>query len=268
VDHYDVLVVGAGISGIGAGWHLQTLCPDRSYAILEGRDDLGGTWDLFRYPGVRSDSDMHTLGYRFKPWKAAKAIADGPAILDYLRETAVEHGIDDHIRFGHRVKRAEWSSADATWTVEAELAATGERVALSCNYLFMCAGYYSYRGGYTPDFTGRDRFEGLVVHPQEWPDDLDYEGKRVVVIGSGATAMTLVPAVAERAGHVTMLQRSPTYVVSRPDRDAVANALRKVLPERAAYAITRRKNIALQRLIYRRTRTDPDKIHAFPFELI
>lgn len=255
-----MLVVGAGISGIGAGHHLQQLCPDRTYAILEGRDAVGGTWDLFRYPGVRSDSDMHTLGYSFKPWTAARSIADGPSILEYVRETAREEGIDRHIRFGHRVTRAEWSSDDATWTVTAERTDTGETVTLTCGYLFMCSGYYSYRAGYTPTFPGRDRFRGEVVHPQEWPEDLDVDGRRVVVIGSGATAMTLVPALADRGAQVTMLQRSPTYVVSRPDKDALANRLRKVLPDRWAYAATRWKNVRLQQWLYRKTRTDPGKV--------
>ncbi len=260
VEHVDVLVVGAGISGIGAGYHLQTLSPHRSYAILEGRDDLGGTWDLFRYPGVRSDSDMHTLGYRFKPWTADKAIADGPSILAYLRETASQYGIDRHIRYGHQVRTAEWSSVDARWTVEAHRTDTDETVTLTCGYLFMCSGYYSYKAGYTPDFPGLERYTGQVVHPQAWPEDLDYAGKRVVVIGSGATAMTLVPAMADTAAHVTMLQRSPTYVVARPDVDRVANTLQKYLPEKVAYGLTRRKNIALQQMVYKRTRTDPDKV--------
>lgn len=260
IEHVDVLVIGAGISGIDAAYHLQTYCPDRSYLILEGRADIGGTWDLFRYPGIRSDSDMHTLGFGWKPWRAAKSIADGPSILGYLRETVAEHGIDRHIRFQHLATRAEWSSADATWTVHATRGDTGEQVRLTCNYLFMCSGYYSYKAGYTPEFPGRDRFGGEIVHPQEWPEDLDYEGKRVVVIGSGATAMTLVPAMAERAGHVTMLQRSPTYVVSRPDRDAIANTLRRVLPEDTAYAVTRWKNTQLQQFFYHRTRVAPDKV--------
>jgi cation diffusion facilitator CzcD-associated flavoprotein CzcO len=260
VEHFDVVVVGAGISGIGAAYHLQTMCPDRSYVILEGRDDIGGTWDLFRYPGVRSDSDMHTLGYSFKPWTAEKAIADGPSIMAYLRETVAENGIGPHIRFRHLVRRAAWSSDDATWTVEAERADTGEAVRLTCGLLFMCSGYYSYKAGYTPDFPGRERFQGRIVHPQQWPEDLDYAGKEVVVIGSGATAMTLVPAMAATAGHVTMLQRSPTYVVSRPDVDKVANGLRKVLPDRVAYGITRWKNTTMQQLIYKKTRTDPDKV--------
>ncbi|MDY7103548.1 MAG: NAD(P)/FAD-dependent oxidoreductase [Actinomycetota bacterium] len=255
-----MIVVGAGISGIGAAYHLQNRCPDRSYAILEGRDDIGGTWDLFRYPGVRSDSDMHTLGYSFKPWTAERSIADGPAILEYLRETVAENGIGPNIRFGHLVTGADWSSTDARWTVHATRKATGEPVTFTCNFLFMCSGYYSYKSGYTPQFEGRERFGGEIVHPQEWPEDLDYSGKRVVVIGSGATAMTLVPAMAPDAAHVTMLQRSPTYVVSRPDKDAIANRLRKLLPERVAYAITRRKNIFLQQMVYNRTRTAPDKV--------
>ena len=261
-EHFDVVVVGAGISGIGAGYHLQEQSPDRTYVILEGRDDLGGTWDLFRYPGVRSDSDMHTLGYGFKPWTAAKAIADGPDILEYLRATATEFGIDRHIRFGHLVTKAEWSSEDAHWTLEAHRTDTGETVSYTCGYLFMCSGYYSYKGGYTPDFPGMADFTGEIIHPQAWPTNLDYQGKNVVVIGSGATAMTLIPAMAETAGHVTMVQRSPTYVVSRPDTDRVADTLRKVLPEKAAYSLTRTKNVALQQLFYKQTRTQPAKVKA------
>ncbi len=259
-EHVDVLVIGAGISGIDAGYHLQTRCPNRSYAILEGRGDLGGTWDLFRYPGVRSDSDMHTLGFGFKPWKDRKAIADGPAIMAYLRETVAEHGIDRHIRFHHAATSASWSSEDARWTVHVERRDTDEALTITCGYLFMCSGYYSYRGGHTPEFPGRERFTGRIVHPQEWPDDLDVTGQRVVVIGSGATAMTLVPALARTAGHVTMLQRSPTYVVSRPDEDVIARALQRVLPEKLAYDLTRRKNVALQQMIYKRTRTAPQKV--------
>ncbi|HZR81164.1 MAG TPA: NAD(P)/FAD-dependent oxidoreductase [Candidatus Binatia bacterium] len=259
-EHFDVLIVGAGLSGVGAGVHLEERCPGKSYAILEGRDSMGGTWDLFRYPGVRSDSDMHTLGYRFKPWRAAKAIADGPAILQYVKETAAEYGVDRHIRYRHLATRATWSSEDATWTVEALRKDTGETARFTCNFLFMCSGYYSYREGYTPDFRDVDRFRGTIVHPQKWPEDLDYRGKKVVVIGSGATAMTLVPAMAQDAGHVVMLQRSPTYVISRPDEDAIANALRKVLPASWAYAATRWKNVALQQLLYRRTRTHPHKV--------
>jgi cation diffusion facilitator CzcD-associated flavoprotein CzcO len=204
MEYVDVLIVGAGISGIGAACHLRERCPSRRYLILEGRDDIGGTWDLFRYPGVRSDSDMQTLGFRFKPWTGTKSIADGPSILQYLRDTSAEHGVDRQIRFGHLVKKAAWSSNDAQWTVTALRKDTGETVTLACSYLFMGSGYYSYRGGYTPEFPGRERFHGRVVHPQSWPEDLDYAGKNVVVIGSGATAVTLVPAMAATAGHVTM----------------------------------------------------------------
>ncbi len=259
-EHFDVVVVGAGISGIGAGYHLQTLCPDRSYLILEGRADIGGTWDLFRYPGVRSDSDMHTLGYSFKPWTSEKSIADGPSILAYLRDTVSEFGIGPHIRFNHLVTNADWSSADARWTVTA--ATGGEQRVFTCNYLFMCSGYYSYKGGHTPEFAGIEQFGGTIVHPQAWPEDLDYAGKRVVVIGSGATAMTLITAMAQTAAHVTMLQRSPTFVAAGPDKDVIANTLRKVLPAKLAYRITRKKNIALQQFIYRQSRTRPAKMKA------
>ncbi|MEM9034980.1 MAG: NAD(P)/FAD-dependent oxidoreductase [Actinomycetota bacterium] len=260
MEHVDVLVVGAGISGIGAAYHLQQRCPDRSFVILEGREDIGGTWDLFRYPGVRSDSDMHTLGYSFKPWTHEKAIADGPSILEYLRETVAEHDIERHIRFHHLVRRAEWSTEDARWTVHVERADTGEQTQISCGFLFMCSGYYSYKGGYTPEFAGRDDFGGTIVHPQQWPADLDHSGKKVVVIGSGATAMTIVPAMAGEAEHVTMLQRTPTWVVARPDVDPINKALRKVLPDRIAYGATRRKNITLGQLFYRKTRTAPEKV--------
>ena len=260
VEHVDVVVVGAGLSGIGAGYHLQTMSPDRSYVILEGRDELGGTWDLFKYPGVRSDSDMHTLGFSFKPWTEAKSIADGPSILAYLKETVAQFGIDQHIRYGQLVSRAEWSSDDATWTVTSTDKHTGASKTIECSFLFMCSGYYSYKKGHTPEFAGRERFTGTIVHPQEWPLNLDYAGKRVVVIGSGATAVTIVPSMAENAAHVTMLQRSPTYMVSRPDHDALANRMRKVLPEKIAYNITRFKNTWRQQLVYNKTRTDPDKV--------
>ena len=268
VQHVDVLVIGAGISGIGAAYHLQVESPNRTYLILEGRADIGGTWDLFRYPGIRSDSDMHTLGFEFKPWNAEKSIADGPSIMAYLRETIAEYGIDRHIRFGHLVRRAEWSSETATWTVEVDLTdeVGGGTATYTCNYLSMCSGYYSYKEGYTPEFSGRDRFEGQIVHPQAWPDDLDYAGKRVVVIGSGATAMTLVPAMASTAAHVTMLQRSPTYVAAGPDVDVIANGLRKVLPDRVAYEITRKKNTTLQQVMYKRMRKNPDKARDYLVE--
>lgn len=257
-QYFDVIVVGAGLSGIGAGYYLQKNCPDRSFLILEGRDDLGGTWDLFRYPGIRSDSDMHTLGYSFKPWTDPKSIADGPSILRYVRETATEFGIDKHIRFNRQIESAAWSSQSSTWTLQT--VEDGRPAEYSCNFLFMCSGYYSYTEPHRPDFESEEKFEGRIVHPQEWPEGLDCSGKKVVVIGSGATAVTLVPAIAEDAAHVTMLQRSPTYVVARPDHDAIANRLRRVLPERAAYAITRRKNIFRSQMIYRRTRTAPDKV--------
>ena len=221
---------------------------------------MGGTWDLFRYPGIRSDSDMHTLGYGFKPWIDRKAIADGPAILRYVKETAAEHGIDRHIRYCHRATRAAWSSEAGTWTIDAEHTETGETVRFTANFVLMCAGYYSYRQGHTPEFADRERFAGTIVHPQQWPEDLDYRGKRVVVIGSGATAMTLVPAMAKEVAHITMLQRSPTWVISRPDTDAIANFLRRVLPARWAYALTRWKNVTLQQFLYRRTRTNPDQV--------
>ncbi|HEX3141952.1 MAG TPA: NAD(P)/FAD-dependent oxidoreductase [Rhizobacter sp.] len=257
-EHVDVLIVGAGLSGIGAGYHLQADCPGRSYLILEGRDCIGGTWDLFRYPGVRSDSDMYTLGYSFRPWTNARAIADGPTILDYVRDTAREAGIERHIRFGHRVKSAGWSSADAKWTVDVQRQPSGETLQFSCNFLFLCSGYYSYEAGYTPEFPGIERFAGRVVHPQKWSPDIAYAGQRVVVIGSGATAVTLVPAMAKEAAHVTMLQRSPIYVVARPAEDRIANGLRRWLPAQLAYRITRWKNVLLGMYFYRLCKRRPD----------
>jgi monooxygenase len=256
-EHLDVLIVGAGISGIGAAHHLQERCPGKSYAILEARADLGGTWDLFRYPGIRSDSDMHTLGYRFRPWTEAKTIADGSSILRYVRQTASDGGIDRKIRFHHRVVSADWSTAYSRWTVEAERSDTGETVQLTAGFVFVCSGYYRYDEGYTPEFPGLERFAGQVVHPQHWPEEVDYSGKRVVVIGSGATAMTLVPSLAEKAEHVTMLQRSPTYVVSMPGEDGLAKKLRRFLPDRIAYPIVRWKNVLLQLLSYQLSRRRP-----------
>jgi cation diffusion facilitator CzcD-associated flavoprotein CzcO len=257
MEHFDVLIVGAGLSGIGAGAHLKMECPEKSFAILEGRAAMGGTWDLFRYPGIRSDSDMFTLGYRFRPWSDPKAIADGPAILNYIRETSEEFGLDEKIRYNHRVKLASWSSDEARWTVEAEAGADRSPVRLTCSFLYLCTGYYDYENGYTPDWKDMDLFRGRIVHPQKWTEDIDYADKRVVVIGSGATAVTLVPALAERAGHVTMLQRSPTYVVSRPAQDKIANWLRALLPARAAYAITRWKNVLLGMFFYNLARRRP-----------
>lgn len=267
-EYIDVLVVGAGISGIGAGYYLSRYCMDRSYTILEGRSDLGGTWDLFRYPGIRSDSDMHTLGYSFKPWTGEKAIADGPSILSYLQETAKEFGIDRHIRFNHHVNTAEWSTEHSKWTVTTTRTDTNETSVYTCGFLFMCSGYYSYKGGYEPNFPGSERFDGEIIHPQRWPKDLDYEGKNIVVIGSGATAVTLVPAMSAQAKHVTMLQRSPTYMVSMPSTDRIATRLRKFLPERAAYAITRWKSVAQVDFVYRRSRTAPDKVKSKLLNLV
>jgi len=254
-DHVDVLIIGAGISGIGAAWHLQHEQPGKTYAILEARDALGGTWDLFRYPGIRSDSDLHTFAYAFKPWTDDKALADGDAILAYVRETAEENGIDRHIRFGHRALRAGWSSERARWTVEVERA--GETVEMTAGWLFGACGYYRYDEGFTPELPGIDRFGGRVVHPQHWPEDLAYAGRRVVVIGSGATAMTIVPAMAEAAAHVTMLQRSPSYVLPLPSEDRLSNWLRRKLGEPRAYRITRRKNILLQTGIFKLARRAP-----------
>jgi monooxygenase len=257
VEHVDVLIVGAGLSGIGAACQLRRRCPGRSFAILEAREQMGGTWDLFRYPGIRSDSDMFTLGYAFKPWEQAKAIADGPSIREYIHETAREHDVEGHIRYGHRVSRAEWSSESSTWSVEIERSGGQAPTRLSCSFLFGCTGYYRYDEGYTPAFSGLERFAGTIVHPQHWPEDLDYAGKRVVVIGSGATAVTLIPAMAETAAHVTMLQRSPSYVLSVPGSDPIADVLRRFLPKRAAYAAVRWKNVLLMQAVYQISRRWP-----------
>ncbi|HEV2561284.1 MAG TPA: NAD(P)/FAD-dependent oxidoreductase [Rhizomicrobium sp.] len=267
-QHFDVVIVGAGLSGIGAAYHLQANCPRKSYVVLEGREAIGGTWDLFRYPGIRSDSDMYTLGYSFKPWREAKAIADGPSIRNYVCETASQNGIDRNIRFHHQVKRASWSSADARWTVEAERGPQKEIVRFTCNFLFMCSGYYSYAGGYTPEFAGSESFAGRIVHPQKWPEDLDYKNKRVVIIGSGATAVTLVPEMAKDAAHVTMLQRSPTYVVSRPGEDAFANWLRRNLPAKLAYGIARWRMVLLQMFTFRLARKRPEKMKKFLLDMV
>jgi cation diffusion facilitator CzcD-associated flavoprotein CzcO len=258
VEHFDVLIVGAGISGISAACHLRERCPEKSFAIVEARDAIGGTWDLFRYPGIRSDSDMFTLGYSFRPWEHPEAIADGPQILDYLEETATEYGIAEAIRFRHRVVRAEWTGDTARWLVEIERADGDEPTTwLSAGFVCGSTGYFRYDAGYSPEFPGRERFRGPVIHPQHWPEDFDYEGKRIVVIGSGATAVTLVPALAERAEKVTQLQRSPTYIASLPARDPLAIALRRRLPARLAYGLTRAKNIAIQMLSYRFSRRFP-----------
>ncbi len=259
MEHFDVLIVGAGLSGIGAAVHLQKRCPGRSFAILEGRDRSGGTWDLFRYPGIRSDSDMYTLGYAFKPWEEAKAIADGPSILKYVRDTARDFDVERRIRYGQRVKSAAWSTQDARWTVEVDRGQATGPLRLSCNFLFMCSGYYRYDHGYTPDFAGRESFEGPIVHPQHWSGDIVHAGKRVVVIGSGATAVTLVPELAKTAAHVTMLQRSPTYVVALPAEDRLANFMRRILPAGLAYGITRWKRLLPGMYFYSLCRRHPER---------
>ncbi|CAN5464709.1 NAD(P)/FAD-dependent oxidoreductase [soil metagenome] len=289
MEHFDVLIVGAGLSGIGAGARLRMDCPEKTFAILEGRERSGGTWDLFRYPGVRSDSDMFTLGYRFRPWSEPKAIADGPSILNYIRETSKGYDLDKEIRYGHRVKHAEWSSVNSRWTVEVEITGfesplqrassdsedrassadgrlkaglqtqevTTQRKIVTCNFLYLCTGYYDYDSGYTPEWPGFENYNGTVIHPQKWPEGIEYVGKRVLVIGSGATAVTLVPAMAKTAEHVTMLQRSPTYIVTMPTQDKIANFFRSVLPAKAAYVLARWKNIFRQMFFYELARKYP-----------
>lgn len=260
-EHLEVLIVGAGISGIGAACHLEERCPGKSYAVLEAREAIGGTWDLFRYPGIRSDSDMYTLGYRFRPWTNPKSIADGPSILRYVHETARDHGVEERIRFGHRVVRAAWSSADARWSIDVELDGDPGRTAqLTCSFLLSCSGYYDYAEGYTPAFPEIERFEGEVIHPQHWDENLDYAGKRVAVIGSGATAVTIVPAMAESAAHVTMLQRSPSYVVSLPSEDPFATRVRRHLSPKRAYAVVRWKNVLMTMLVFQLSRRRPELV--------
>ena len=261
-EHFDVLIIGAGLSGIGGAYRLQERCPGRTFAILEARASIGGTWDLFRYPGVRSNSDMFTLGYAFRPWTGRKSIADGPSISRYVRDTAREHGIDRKVRFNHRVTRASWSSERALWLVEAERGAGAEPATFTCEFLLMCSGYYSYADGYTPDFPGIARFKGRIVHPQDWTDDIDYANKRVLVIGSGSTAVTLVPELAKSAAHVTMLQRSPTYIVAWPDEDVIANTLRRYLPSKAACTLTRWKNVLAGMYFYWLCKNRPERAKA------
>ena len=261
-QHVDVLIVGAGLSGIAAAFHLQAHCPKKSYTIVEGRASLGGTWDLFRYPGIRSDSDMHTMGFSFKPWTSDKVIADGAEILSYLKETAEQYGIDRHIQYNLRVMKVLWSTEEARWTVEMERGPSREPATMTCSFLFMCTGYYDYEKGYTPVFPGADRFKGRIVHPQQWPADLDYAGKQVVIVGSGATAVTLVPAMAKTAAHVTMLQRSPTYIVARPGSDTFVSRLQKYLPKKVALSLVRWRNILIGMHFYRIARKEPDKFSA------
>ena len=262
-NHFDVIVIGAGISGIGAGYHLQTKCPEKSYAILEGRDTIGGTWDLFKYPGIRSDSDMYTLGFSFFPWKEKEAIADGPSILKYLDETSKKFNIDKKIKFNHYVKDASWCSEKSIWTLKVEDKNLMDIVTISCNFIFMCSGYYSYEKGYTPDFDGINEFNGKIMHPQKWDTSIDYSNKEVIVIGSGATAVTLVPEMAKDAKHVTMLQRSPTYVVSAPQQDPLAIFLQKYLPSKLSYFIVRWKNILRQQWYFRLCKKNPKRVKDF-----
>jgi cation diffusion facilitator CzcD-associated flavoprotein CzcO len=263
MEHLDVLIIGAGLSGIDAGYHLNKFAPKKTYVILENRERIGGTWDLFRYPGIRSDSDMLTMGYHFKPWTHDSTISPGDKIRDYVTETARENGIDRHIRFRHNVKRASWDSAAARWTVEAtkrDEYGKETPVTLTANFLLSCAGYYRYSEGYTPEFQGRENFKGTIVHPQHWPENLNYAGKRVIIIGSGATAVTLLPNMAKTAAHVTMLQRSPTWIVSRPSVDRMAEALRRWLPARAAYTLNRWKRVLLGMYFYRMCQRKPQGV--------
>jgi len=262
-NYFDVLIIGAGLSGIGAACHLKRECPGKTFAVLEGRESLGGTWDLFRYPGIRSDSDMFTLGYRFKPWNTPNAIADGASILEYINEAAEENGIKEKIRFGQRVKSIAWSSATSTWKVSVEQTQTGEIKEYNCNFIMACTGYYKYEAGYEPDFKGKKDFKGELIHPQHWPEGLDYSNKRVIVIGSGATAMTIIPAMAKDASHITMLQRSPTYVMSLPQEDPAVNTLRKYLPNKVVYRLARTRNVAAAMATFKIARSFPEKTRAF-----
>jgi monooxygenase len=256
MEHFDVLIIGAGLSGIDAAHHLQKFCPTKTYVILEQRARIGGTWDLFKYPGIRSDSDMLTMGYSFRPWTKPQAISPGGEIREYIENTARDEGIDRNIRFNHQIQRASWSSQDAAWTVEAT--SGGQPVTMTCNFLMSCAGYYRYSAGYLPEFPGIERFQGRVIHPQNWPEDLDYSGRRVLIIGSGATAVTLLPAMAQTAGHVTMLQRSPTYIVSAPLQDPVGTWLHDHLPPMWAYRLSRWKNIGFTAYLYQVSQRFPN----------
>ena len=267
LEHFDVLIVGAGFSGIGAGYRLQTECPGKTYAILESRNAMGGTWDLFRYPGIRSDSDMYTLGFAFRPWREKKSIAGGASIVNYIRETASEYGIDQKIRYGHTVTRASWSSPHAEWTVDAT-GPEGKPLRFTCNFLYMCSGYYDYAQGYLPGWPQMDRYRGRIVHPQHWPEDLDVAGQRIVVIGSGATAVTLVPALARTAAHVTMLQRSPSYIVARPSEDPIAKWMNGRLPESLAGKLLRWKNVLLGTYFYNFARKKPERTKKMIFQYV
>ena len=259
-SHFNVVVVGAGISGIGAGYHLQKQCPNKSFVILEGRESFGGTWDLFRYPGIRSDSDMHTMGYRFKPWIDEKFIADGSSILNYLEETIDENNLGNKIRYQHKVLTSSWSSSTSKWTLEVKNLTSGLTENFTCNFLMMCGGYYNYDEGYSPHFENQEQFNGLIIHPQKWPDNLDYKNKKVVVIGSGATAVTIIPAMADQVEHITMLQRSPTYFMSAPDKDMIGNYFKKIFPQKTAYFLTRWKNILMGNYFYKQCVKNPEKV--------
>ena len=260
VEHLDVVIVGAGMSGVGAAYYVQTSLPDKTYAILEAREAFGGTWDLFKYPGIRSDSDLHTYGFAFKPWTGDQSIADGGAIMDYISETVAENAIDEHTRFSQRVTKAEWDTDQGLWTLDVEQVGAGETRQMTCSWLFCASGYYRYDKGYLPEFKGTERFQGQIIHPQQWPQDLNYAGKKIVVIGSGATAVTLVPAMATDAEHVTMLQRSPTYVVAVPEKDVIANFVKRHLPADKAYSLVRRRNIWLQKTIFQLSRKYPSLV--------
>ncbi len=259
IETHDVIIIGAGLSGIGAACHLSRECPNKSFTILEGRKSMGGTWDLFRYPGIRSDSDMYTLGYNFKPWTNPKAIADGASILQYIKDTAREYHVDQYIQYQQKVRHASWNTEEAMWTLEVENTETGQTRQVKANFVISCTGYYNYEHGYEPHFEGRDDFKGQVIHPQKWPEDLDYTGKKVVVIGSGATAVTLVPAMTDKASHVTMLQRSPTYMMSLPEKDKSLNTLRQYLPEEWVYRIARARNVGFSMGMYQFCRRFPEQ---------
>jgi cation diffusion facilitator CzcD-associated flavoprotein CzcO len=267
VEHVDVLIVGAGVSGVGAACHLTRKCPDKSYLVLERRQRMGGTWDLFRYPGVRSDSDMFTFGYSFRPWNATKVLADGSSIRQYVEETAAEYGVNEHIRYGMHVLKGSWSTETGRWTVEVRDAATKRRKKFTANFVMACSGYYNYDKGYRPDFPGEADFTGPIVHPQFWPEDLDYRGKRVVIIGSGATAVTLVPAMAQDTAHITMLQRSPTYILTLPAEDKISEKLRRVLPDSTVWRMARRRTILLQRGLYQLSRSRPELVRNLMIKL-
>lgn len=262
-QHFDVLIIGAGLSGIGAAHHLQEQHPEKTFALIESRERMGGTWDLFRYPGIRSDSDMHTLGFGFRPWPENTSIVAGDKIRQYLLDTAAEDGTDQHVIFGKRVVHGSWSSETGLWTADLKDSKTGEIEQVTCNFVISCTGYYDYEQGFTPDFPGKDRFKGQIVHPQQWPEDLDYAGKKVVVIGSGATAITLIPSMAEEAGHITMLQRSPSYVLAAPQEDPIAANLRRVMPDRFAMPAVRWKNVLVQSFLYNFSQKQPKRMRAF-----